>query len=38
MSGFLEKDELYYSDLAYVFKKYAGILEGRDPVVFEEDC
>ena len=33
MSSFLEKDELYYSDLAYVFKKYAGILEDRDPVV-----
>ena len=33
MSSFLEKDELYYSDLAYVFKKYAGVLEDRDPVV-----
>ena len=33
MSSFLEKDELYYGDLAYVFKKYAGILEYRDQVV-----
>lgn len=33
MSTLLEKDELYYSDLAYVFKKYAGILEDIDPLI-----
>lgn len=33
MSILLEKDELYYSDLAYVFKKYAGILEDVDPLI-----
>ena len=33
MSTPLKKDELYYSDLAYVFKKYAGILEKRDSLV-----
>ena len=35
MSTPLKKDELYYSDLAYVFKKYAGILEDVDPLIEE---
>lgn len=26
----VEKDELYYDDLAYIIKKYAGILSKRD--------
>lgn len=29
----MDKDELYYSDLAYAFKKYAGILEDSDLTV-----
>lgn len=29
----VEKDELYYSDLAYVIKKYAGMLDNRDRAV-----
>lgn len=33
MSIPLKKDELYYSDLAYVFKKYASILEDVDPLI-----